>query len=305
MKKKTKHGFIFGTLLKLFKVFKTKPTIYNFNDDDLEQGIIVSNHSAASGPLTLSLYYPIFFIPWGTYEMTGNYKMRWNYLYHIFYQQKLGYGKFRAFIIATLFAVISKMLYNGMQLIATYPNTNFRKTIANSIEHLKLGNSILIFPEDSNTGYHEHLVKYNNGFAYLSESYYKETNINLPIYPMYFHKILNSMIIGKKVDIKELRDKGMTRTEIADYFKDLTNELGEELFRLEREKKTYNEKVVFGKRLKAKIQNIRSEYKDISINSFKFLKNDLSVYKDVMLSAMNKKDTIINKTNLTVRYYSR
>lgn len=305
MKVKNKHGFIFGNLMKLIKVFKKAPTIYNLNEEDLEEGIIISNHSAASGPLTLSLYFPMFFIPWGTYEMTGTYKMRWNYLYHIFYQQKLGYGKFRAFLIATLFAIISKMLYKGMQLIATYPDTNFRKTIDNSIKHLKAGNSILIFPEDSNTGYHEHLIKYNNGFVYLSETYYNETNINIPVYPMYYHKILNAMIIGKKTDIKALRDKGLSRSEIADYFKDVTNDLGEQLFNLERDKKTYDEKVVFGKRLKAKIANIRSEYRDISVNSFKFLKSDYNKYQEIMLNAMDKKDAIIDNDNLTVRYYSR
>ena len=211
--------------MKIIKLFKKQPKIYNMNDEKLEQGIIISNHSAASGPLTLSLYFPVFFIPWGTYEMTGKYKERWNYLYHIFYQQKLGYSKFKSFIIATLFAVISKILYNSMQLVPTYPNVNFRKTIELSKAHLNKGNNILIFPEDSNTGYHEHLIKYNNGFAYLSESYYKDTNINLPIYPIYYHKILNAMIIGEAVDIKNLRDNKMSRDEISNYFKDLTNKI--------------------------------------------------------------------------------
>lgn len=69
--------------------------------------------------------------------MTEKYTVRWKYLYHVFYTQKLGYNKFSAFILATLFGVISKMLYNGMQLISTYPNVKFRNTINVSIEHLK------------------------------------------------------------------------------------------------------------------------------------------------------------------------
>ena len=147
MKKlKTKHGFIFSPATKIAKLFKKKPKIYNLNDEELEKGIIASNHSAASGPLTLSLYFPVFFVPWGTHEMTENYKNRWNYLYHIFYTQKLGYGKFKSFILATLFGVISKMLYNGMQLIPTYSDINLKHTINLSIAHLEKGNSILIFP---------------------------------------------------------------------------------------------------------------------------------------------------------------
>lgn len=306
MKKiKNDHGFIFKFLMKIIKLFKKQPKIYNMNDEKLEQGIIISNHSAASGPLTLSLYFPVFFIPWGTYEMTGKYKERWNYLYHIFYQQKLGYSKFKSFIIATLFAVISKILYNSMQLVPTYPNVNFRKTIELSKAHLNKGNNILIFPEDSNTGYHEHLIKYNNGFAYLSESYYKDTNINLPIYPIYYHKILNAMIIGEAVDIKNLRDNKMSRDEISNYFKDLTNNLGDTLFKLERSKKKYNEKHVFRKRVKDRINNIRAKYEDISLDSFMFLEDKHKEYKSIMIELMAKKDQIINHDNLTIRFYNR
>ncbi|MFA5693029.1 MAG: hypothetical protein WC907_05370 [Acholeplasmataceae bacterium] len=311
MKKiKTKHGIIFNPLTKIFKLFKKKPKIYNLNEEEThDQGIIISNHSAASGPLTLSIYYPTFFVPWGTYEMTEKYTVRWKYLYHVFYTQKLGYNKFKSFILATLFGVISKMLYNGMQLIPTYPNLNFKHTIKLSINHLKKGNSILVFPEDSNTGYHEKLIKYNNGFVYLSEKYFKETKIDLPIYPVYYHKVLGSMIIGKKVYINDLKDKGLNRTEIADYFKDITNELAHELFKLERKRPIFKEEKVFKLRLINKLKNISGNYIELSVNDFDFLNNKETylTYQEIMKKVMTKKDEIINefKGRLKIRYYRR
>lgn len=233
-KTKNKHGFFFSIVKKIAMIFKKKPKIYNLNDeDDFEKGIIISNHSAASGPLTLSLYFPTFFVPWGTHEMTENYKNRWNYLYHIFYQKKLGYNKFKSFVIATLFAIISKMLYKGMQLIPTYTDMRYKNTINISINHLEAGNSVLIFPEDSDDGYLEKPTRYNNGFVYLHQKYYEKFNIDLPIYPIYFHKRLNALIVGKKEYIKD-KLLNNNRHYVANHFKDVTANLADELFRLEK-----------------------------------------------------------------------
>lgn len=234
MKKiRTEYGWFFKFVMRIVKIFKKKLTIYNLNDEAFETGIIISNHSAASGPMTLALYFPTFFVPWGTHEMKENYCKRWKYLYHIFYQQKLGYNKFKSFLIATLFAIISRMLYNGMQLIQTYGDLRLVRTIKNSIAHLEKGNKILIFPEDSETGYHEKNLKYNEGFIFLSQSYYKKYQLDLPIYPVYYHKRLKALIIGKKEYVNELLEKGMTREEVAEHFKDVTNNLADQLFDLE------------------------------------------------------------------------
>lgn len=308
---KTKHGKIFTFVMWIARLFKKAPTIHNLNNEKgFEQGIIVSNHSAASGPLTLSLYYPGFFVPWGTYEMTGRYFQRWKYLYHVFYQQKLGYGKIKSYILATLFGIISKMLYKGMQLIPTYPNANVRKTIDISISHLEKGNSILIFPEDSNTGYHEHLIKYNNGFIYLCERYFSQKGIDLPIYPVYYHKILGSLVIGEKIHVQDLVKQGLSREEIAEYFKNLTNQLAEKLFALERLNPAFNEEKVFKTRLLTKLANISGKYIDLSLSDFIFLNlgEAMHLYEQVMKDVMKKRDRILNDDNsgeLKIRYYRR
>ncbi|MCK9289203.1 MAG: hypothetical protein WCS12_00960 [Acholeplasmataceae bacterium] len=213
------------------KIFKKKPIIYNLNAEELEKNaIIISNHSAASGPLTISLYFPLFFTPWGTYEMTERYRKRWQYLYHIFYRQKLGYNKFKSFLLATLFGIISKALYKGMQLIPTYTDLRLKNTLKISKSYLDKKSAILIFPEDSNSGYHEVLLKYNPGFVHLSAYYYKRTKVDLPIYPIYFHKKSNSLIIGEKEYLQPLFKKGLDKYQIADHFKTITNDLSVQLF---------------------------------------------------------------------------
>lgn len=220
----------FRLVRKIAKLFKRKPLIFNLNKEPLDSNAIyLANHSGASGPLTLSLYMPIFIIPWGAHEMVGNYRSRWKYLYYVFYQQKLKYSKFKSFVIATLFAIISKMLYRGMQLIPTYQDLRFKNTLNHSIDVLNMGLSVLIFPEDSNDGYLDVITSFNAGFVLLGERYYKETGKDIPIYPLYYQKRKNAFVIGEKVNIGELIKQGMSREEIAEYYKDKTNHIGDYL----------------------------------------------------------------------------
>ncbi|NLB49605.1 MAG: hypothetical protein GX807_02180 [Erysipelotrichia bacterium] len=224
----TSYRPFFRFVRKIAKAFKKKPKALDLNKSAVEEpAIYISNHSGASGPLTLSLYIHKFIVPWGTYEMVGNYLERWKYLYYVFYQQKLGYKKAKSWILATLFGIISKMLYRGMQLIPTYRDIRFKTTISQSLRFLRKKSSVLIFPEDSTTGYHEQLLRYNLGFIFLSETYYKETGIDLPVYPVRYSKQKNMYIIGEKDYVNKYLLQGKSREEVAEIFKDTTNVLGE------------------------------------------------------------------------------
>lgn len=214
---------------RVLKVFKKKPTIINLNDTLEDNALYIANHSAASGPLTLSLYFPKKFIPWGTHHMCGNYKERWNYLYHVFYQQKLHYSKFRSFLIATPFALVSKMLYNWMRLIPTYQDARLIQTMKISIDHLEQGSSVLVFPENSSHGYDEILQYYHSGFISLARLFYKKTKRNIPLYAVYFSKKKNAIIIDKPIYIQDLLFNNDSKEEIAEKLKNRTNNLYEQL----------------------------------------------------------------------------
>ena len=224
--KKRKPFFRFVKLL--LKSIKRKPTIIDLNDGKaLGAGIFISNHSAASGPLVLELYFPYYFTPWGTYEMNGNIKSRFNYLYHIYFQQKKHMSKFWSFVISIPACVILKGFYNGMGLISTYPDNRLFSSFKKSFEKFSNKESVLIFPENSSQGYKEILEEYNPGFVSLSKMYFRKTNTDLPVYTCYYHKDTNVLVIDKPESIKPLLDKGMNEKEVADYFKDKTNALRE------------------------------------------------------------------------------
>lgn len=216
---KLRRGRIFRFFKGVVKKFKTEPTILNLNEEEMQdRAIFVANHSGASGPFTFELYFPKYFIPWGTHEMCGNYKMRWNYLYHTFYRQKLKYSKLKSFLLATSFGLISKIFYNSTGLIGTYRDARLRRTFEKSFSVLDNNKSILIFPENSSNGYYDKPSEYYEGFVKLSKLYFKKTNIDLPVYNVYYSKKLNKIVIDKPLKINEMLQSGLTEGEVSQHF---------------------------------------------------------------------------------------
>lgn len=224
IQKLEKSGPVISIVMFILRIFKKKPVIVG-NIDLPNLAIYVSNHSGAAGPFTLSLYFPKLFVPWGAHPMTEGYPSRWKYLYHVFYRRKLKYGKCSAFLLATLFGLISKRLYVGMHVIPTYEDIRIRKTMEESFAHLVAGNSVLVFPEDSSEGYAEIIEKYQAGFVILAKSYLAKMKVDLPIIPVYLSKQKNIILIGNPEKVGPMLEKGMTREAIAEHFRERTNAL--------------------------------------------------------------------------------
>jgi len=220
----TKHNWFIRLIKRIIRTLRKAPELVLYDQYLPEKAIYYANHSGAAGPLTLSVYFPKYLVPWGAYPMTGHYISRWKYLYFTFYRQKLGYKKFRSFMLATLFGIISKTLYKGVKLIPTYPDARLRKTITESLEHLKVNNSLLIFPEDSSGGYNAEIETFHGGFVYLAQQFYKKNNVHIPLIPLYYHKTKQQIITGKPRFLDEF-DKDLTREEIVEKLRLILNEL--------------------------------------------------------------------------------
>ena len=172
-------------------------------------------------------YFPHRFVPWGTHEMCGTVRERWNYLYHVFYRQKLNFPPWKAFLIATPFCLISKMLYKGAELIPTYRDIRFSTTIKRSIHAMEAGSSVLIFPENSEeVGYRDVMDEFHCGFVLLARRFRRKTGIDAPICPVYYAGKTNRMIIGRAVTLRELVEQGYdTDDRVAGFFRDSLNRL--------------------------------------------------------------------------------
>ena len=216
---KTKRNLFFRIIGSILKILIRKPGLVNLSGEELpKKAIYLMNHEGARGPMVFELYFPKRATPWGAHEMCGNYRERWKYLYHVFYRQKLHYGKFRSFITATLFGIVSGWLYNSVGLIGTYRDARLIETIRNSYSVLENNQSIVIFPENSDKGYKEMPIAFNRGFITLAKSYFKKTGEDLPIYTVYYSRKKSKFIVGTPGYVNRMLSDGGDERETAEIF---------------------------------------------------------------------------------------
>ncbi len=215
----------FKRFIKLLGVYK-KPE-YIYLGKGFERGsLIISNHVGSSGPLTLELYMdkPIRF--WGTYEMNSGLKSVYKYLTTIYYPQKKGWRVSVAKLFGIIAAPVANLFYKGLNLISTYKDARFVKTVHQSLDAIKRGESIVVFPEDSSKGYFEELTCFFAGFAMFADVCYKR-GMDLPIYVTYLNKKEGKFLVDAPVYYSEFVKQGKSRTEIAGILLDRCNELGQ------------------------------------------------------------------------------
>lgn len=213
----------FTGLKRVLMRFKPKLRLIDRNEGRAEPGIFISNHCGTTGPFMMECYLPYHHHPWGAYQMNGSIKDRFNYLYHVLYQQKLHMKKVSSFLLASIVCVVSKAYYSGMGLISSYPDIRLTRTIRESIDYLKQNVSIVIYPENSEKGYMTELSEVYGGFAMLAKTYFRRYKKDLPIYAVYFNPETACMVVDKPTYLQSLTAKGMSDIDICSYFKDRIN----------------------------------------------------------------------------------
>lgn len=59
----------------------------------------------------------------------------------------------------------------------------------------------------------------------LAEQYYKKTGEDLPIFPMYYGRNKNKIVVGKPLYVQNLAKQGLNRDKIAQRFCEEVNNL--------------------------------------------------------------------------------
>ena len=225
MKNKRKTWFKgYKGFIKLFK----KPTNFQYVGSKIDSpSIILSNHVGTSAPLSFELYLknvPIRF--WGAYEMNSSFKNMYRYQTKVFYHEKRGWNIQLARLYCLLATPLTYIFYKGLNLISTYKDGRLVKTIKESYDSIKEGNSIIVFPEISDKGYLDNLEGFHKGFVIMLDYAYRK-GLDLPVVVTYYHKKSNVHMIDEKINYSELLLKFNTYEEIANYLCDRCNKLGE------------------------------------------------------------------------------
>lgn len=215
----------FRFVKSIVKIFRRKPEFVYLGNKPQGACIYISNHCAASGPTAYELFLPTDMRMWGTYEMCGNFKSRWRYLNRIYFRQKKKRTKLTAFMLATVICPFMALFYNGMKIIPTYPDFRFTETLRTSVSELENGVSILIYPENSEDGYHEVLTEFFGGFYSLAKTYFDKTGKDIDIVNMYYDKKTAKVIVGEPRSYTSVTERFGGRDEVVKFFLDDTNNM--------------------------------------------------------------------------------
>lgn len=223
---KSKRKWWFRVLKKIMKIRYKKPQFIYLGEEITNGGMILSNHEGTDAPMSFEIYgnKPVRF--WGAYEMNSGLIKMYKYQSRVYFHEKKHWNLFGARMFCLIASPLTNMFYKGLNLISTYHDARFTKTIKESLSAIRNGENIVIFPEISNDGYKETLDGFYAGFVLFAEVC-KRGGIDLPIFVSYYNKKKKIYLIDKPVKYSELCKNGESREVISQKLCDRCNELGE------------------------------------------------------------------------------
>ncbi len=231
MAKKTvqKRKWWFRFLKKLMKGRYKQPTFVYLGEKFANGGVILSNHEGTDAPMSLELYCDKPVRMWGASEMNSGLISMYKYQTRVYYHEKKHWNLHLARLFCLIASPLTNLFYKGLNLISTYRDGRFLKTLRESVDALKNGENIVIFPEDSQKGYLEELEGFHAGFLALAETC-KKKGMDVAVYVTYFRKKDLVYVVDKPVLYSELSGNGETREEIIAKLLARCNELGKMQF---------------------------------------------------------------------------
>jgi len=223
--KKSKRKWWFKILKKIMKIRYKKPQFIYLGEEFNNSSIILSNHEGTDAPMSLEIYLNKPIRMWGAHEMNSGLIKLYKYQTKVYYHQKKGWNLFLARLFCLIASPLTNLFYKGLNLISTYKDGRFKNTLNESLDAIKNGENIVIFPEDSSNGYLEELEGFYSGFVLLCEVCLKK-KIDVPIVVTYFNKKDKIYIIDNPIYYSTLKQKFTNKKEIAEHLKNRCNELG-------------------------------------------------------------------------------
>ena len=186
--------------------------------------IILSNHEGTDAPLSLEIYCDFPIRMWGTGEMNEGLVRLYKYQTKVYYHEKKHWNLFLARLFCLLASPLTYVFYKGLNLISTYKDARVKKTINESVSAIKQGENIVIFPEDSEGGYHKQLKGFFSGFVLLAKQCERE-GIDVPIYVSYFKIEEKVYVFDQPIKYSELKTICSSKEEMAEYLVNKCNAL--------------------------------------------------------------------------------
>lgn len=183
-----------------------------------EPCIIVGNHSQIHGPLMAELHFPE---PIGIWCAGAMMKLKTvpSYAFEDFWSQKSKWSQPYFKLCSYLIAPLAAFLFTNAQTIGVFRDGRILSTFKKTVEELKNGKNILIFPEHD-VKYNHILYDFEEHFIDVAKLYYKRTQKEVLFVPAYLAPKLKQVTFGKPIRFDGTADIDAERTRIRKHLMD-------------------------------------------------------------------------------------
>lgn len=200
-------------------IFPKRKMVYEVLPDSEETSIYCCNHSGAIGPTNMTLW---FDRPQRTWIISYIFdkEVSTNFVFHDFLYARGRKCKWFWRGLAAVTAFFVRPMLEMQNAIKVYKaSARARETFDDTVNALKEGNNVVIFPE-SPTKFSEYINDFYDGFAQVGKYYYDATGKCLKFYPTYVGAHLKTINVGKPIVYDPTKSPKENRQEIANYLRD-------------------------------------------------------------------------------------
>lgn len=192
-----------------------------------EPAVYICRHGNMRGPVLSMVNLTMQIHPWVFHAFCDKescYKHYSEYTFSVRY----GWKKWKAKLFSRLTASGVARLINSMGGIPVYRNSaKVMTTFRLSLDALKRGESLLIFPEVDYTAEGGDVGKMYEGFLMLEKMYLKETGKHLPFVPLHISEKKRRLVLGKPILFRDEANFAAERGEVIQSLQRTLNALSD------------------------------------------------------------------------------
>ena len=196
MKRKTVNP-LYWPVCGLVWLFSPKMRVEGAENLPTEPAVVVANHCQMYGPIAGEFYGPKKKRIWCAAQM-----MTWRevpgYAFEDFWSKKPRSVRWFYKLLSYLITPLAVLIFNNAHTLPVYRDTRIIGTFRRSVESLREGESLVIFPEHDAAG-NGILWEFQDRFVDVARFYYRETKKELSFVPLYIAPRLKKMVYGTPV----------------------------------------------------------------------------------------------------------
>ena len=189
--------------------------------------IVVANHAQMMGPISSILYYPRKRSVWCIGEMKKMSEVP-AYAFKDFWSLKPKYSRWFYKILSYVIAPIADCIFNSADTIGVYKDARLVQTFRDSVDALKNGKDIILFPE-CHDECNNIVYEFQTGFSEVARLYYRYEKKAVSFVPMYVAPNLAKLCLGKPIQYDPENPAKDERLRISDYLKNEITQIARNL----------------------------------------------------------------------------